>query len=94
MSVAGRIRGIDRHGVDYRSYSSAPKSLLEAKIAATEPRDRQQASEAVGVVVELIAGSDPALRQQIQSVSAASKDSIELDLTDGRTVVWGSARRR
>lgn len=90
MSVAGRIRGIDRHGVDYRSYSSAPKSLLEARIAATEPRDRQQASEAVGVVVELIAGSDPALRQQIQSVSAASKDSIELDLTDGRTVVWGS----
>lgn len=90
MTVGGRIRGIDRHGVDYRSYSSAPKSLLEAKITATEPRDRQQASEAVVAVVDLISAGDAALRGQIQSVSAASKDSIELNLTEGRTVVWGS----
>lgn len=91
MTVGGRIRGIDRHGVDYRSYSAAPKSLLEAKISETDPRDRQQASEAVVAVVELIAEDDPGLRAQIQSINAASKDSIELNLTDGRTVVWGSS---
>lgn len=91
MTVAGRIRGIDRHGVDYRSYSRTPKSLLEAKITATQPRDRQQTSEAVVAVVERISQGDATLRQQIQSVGAATKDSIELNLTDGRTVLWGSA---
>lgn len=90
ISVDGRIRGIDRHGVDYRSYSSAPKSLLEAKISVTDPRDRQQTSEHVVAVVQRITDDDPALRGQIQSISASSKDSIELNLTEGRTVVWGS----
>lgn len=90
MSIGGRIRGIDRHGVDYRSYSAAPKSLLEATITATDARDRQQASEALVAVVSRISDDDPGLRQQIQSISAATKDSIELNLTDGRIVVWGS----
>lgn len=89
-TLGGQIRGIDRHGVDYRSYSSAPKSLLEAKLTATDRSDQQASSEAVVAVVGLIAEKDPALRGQIQSISAATKDSIELNLTEGRTVMWGS----
>jgi cell division protein FtsQ len=89
-TIDGEVRGIDRHGLDYRSYSSGPKGKLEAKISAVPADDRLETSESIVKVVELITAKDPGLRKQMQSVTAASKDSIELDLTDGRTVMWGS----
>lgn len=88
--IGGEVRGIDRNGIAYRTYDSPPKGLLEATIDIADARDRLQTSEAVAAVVVLIRDRDRALRQDIQSVSAESKDSIELNLTKGRTVVWGS----
>ena len=90
-SIGGEIRGIDRHGVDYRSYSSAPQGRIEAKISVPDADDRLETSQAVVDVVRLIRAKDPALRKEVQSVSAGSKDSIELNLTEGRTIVWGSS---
>lgn len=90
LTVGGAIRGLDRYGIDFRTYDKAPKGLLEAEVTATEPRLRQQTLEAVAAVVQLIDDEDPALRKQVQAISAATKDSIELNLTKGRTVVWGS----
>jgi cell division protein FtsQ len=89
--VDGEVRGIDRNGIAFRSYGSPPDGLLEATIDVTEARDRLQTSEAVAAVVVQIRDRDPALRKEIQSVGAGSKDSIELNLTEGRTVVWGSS---
>jgi cell division protein FtsQ len=86
----GQIRGVDRNGIAFRSYSSPPKGLLEATIDVTDARDRLQTAESLASVVALIARKDPALRDQVESVTAGSKDSIELKLTKGRTVVWGS----
>ena len=88
--VDGQIRGIDRNGIAFRTYESPPKGLLEATIDVTEARARLQTSESLTAVVALIGRKDPALRRQVESVTAASKDSIELKLTKGRTVVWGS----
>ncbi|MCD9197552.1 cell division protein FtsQ/DivIB [Aeromicrobium wangtongii] len=90
-TVGGQVRGIDRNGIAFRSYGSPPKDLLEAKITLTDSRDRVQTFQAVAEVVVAITGQDPALLRQIRSVSAASKDSIELELDEGRTVVWGSS---
>ncbi len=90
ISVDGAIRGLDRYGIDFRTYDKAPKGLVEARVTAIESRQRQQTLEAVAAVVRLIESEDPALRKRMQAISAASKDSIELDLTKGRTVVWGS----
>ena len=90
LTVGGAIRALDRYGIDFRTYDKAPKGLLEAEVTATDPRQRQQTLEAVAAVVQLIEDEDPALRKQMQAVSAATKDSIELNLTSGRTVVWGS----
>ena len=90
-SFDGEIRGIDKHGLDYRSYSSAPKGTIEAKITVADPDDRLETSKSVVDVVRLIGAKDRALRQDIQSISAGTKDSIELNLTEGRTVVWGSS---
>jgi cell division protein FtsQ len=89
-TINGQIRGIDRNGIAFRSYTSPPEGLLEATIAIADPRDRLQTSEAVAAVIVRITDDDPALRKEIESVSAASKDSIELTLRGGRTVVWGS----
>jgi cell division protein FtsQ len=86
----GQIRGIDRNGIAFRTYGSPPKGLLEATIDVTDGRDRLQTSESLASVVALIGRADPGLREQVESVTAASKDSIELKLTKGRTVVWGS----
>lgn len=90
LTDAGVIRGLDRYGIEFRTYDKAPKGLLQAEVTATEPRRRQQTLEAVAAVVQLIEDDDRALRKQVQAVSAATKDSIELNLTKGRTVLWGS----
>lgn len=88
--VTGTIRGIDREGIDFRSYSKAPRRLVEATITATDPDQRLETTRSVAAVVDLVTREEPDLRRSLQSVSAVSKDSIELDLTGGRTVVWGS----
>jgi cell division protein FtsQ len=90
ITVGGVIRGLDRYGIDFRTYDKAPNGLLEAEVTVTDARQRQQTLEAVAAVVRLIEDKDPSLRKNVQAVSAASKDSIELNLTEGRTVVWGS----
>jgi cell division protein FtsQ len=85
-----QVRGIDHEGIDFRSYSSAPKSLVEAKISVEDVDDRLRVSRSLAEVVELIAKKDPALRKSIVSISAGTQDSIEIELSEGRTVVWGS----
>lgn len=90
-TIAGQVRGIDRNGIAFRSYDKAPANLLEATVEITDSRDRLQTFQAVARVVVLIADRDPALRARIRSVTAASKDSIELELDKDQTIVWGSA---
>ncbi|WP_456698108.1 cell division protein FtsQ/DivIB [Aeromicrobium sp. P5_D10] len=89
-SVNGRIRGIDRSGIDFRSYGKAPADLIEATITVNDADQRLDTTQSVAAVADLISTKDPNLRKQVQSISAASKDSIEIDLTKGRTIVWGS----
>jgi len=90
-TINGQVRGIDRNGIAFRVYGSAPKGILEATITATDSRDRLQTAQAVTAVIVDITDRDPALRKEIESVSAASKDSVELILSKGRTVMWGSS---
>jgi len=86
----GQFRGIDRFGIDFRSFDKAPKGLIAAQVGVADARSRQQTLEAVASVIDFITRKDPALRGQVQGVSASSKDSIVFDLTKGRTVTWGS----
>lgn len=91
--VGQRIRGIDREGIDFRSYGKAPDSLVEAKISVAKPGQRLETTQSVAAVMDLISTKEPSLRKQVRSISAASKDSIEVGLTDDRTIVWGSVAR-
>jgi cell division protein FtsQ len=89
-TIDGEIRAVDRFGIDFRTYSSPPKGLLQAQVNVIDPRQRQQTLEAVAAVVSLIETKDHGLRKQVQDISASSRDSIVLNLTKGRTVTWGS----
>ncbi|MCW2831154.1 MAG: hypothetical protein JWP31_1846 [Aeromicrobium sp.] len=90
MTVDGQIRGVDRSGIAFRSFSKKPRKLLEASVTAIDQDERFDAVASLASVVELLESKGATLRRQVQSVSAASTDSIELNLTDGRAVVWGS----
>lgn len=88
--VGGQIRGIDRDGIDFRSYSKAPDELIEAAVSVADADQKLATMQSVAAVAHLISTRDRPLREQVKSISAGSKDSIELTLTGGRTVVWGS----
>lgn len=90
-TLGGQIRGIDRYGIAFRSFSSPPKGLLRVDVIIASARKRQQTLAAVASVIETIDKKDVELRRLMQSVKATTKDSIVLDLTKGRTVTWGSA---
>lgn len=89
-TIDGEIRAIDRFGIDFRTYSSPPKGLMETHVNVNDARQRQQTLAAVAAVVNLLETKDHGLRKQVQSISAGSRDSIVLNLTKGRTVTWGS----
>lgn len=85
------IRGVDRFGVDFRSYAKPPKQLIEVRITADTPKRRQDALVETTKVISLIHAKDPDLESSIDHVTAGTKDSVELALTKGRKVRWGSA---
>lgn len=75
-------RLVDAEGVPYRTVPEPRKGLpvLDARTAAAT-------AEAAAVVAELPAD----LARRVAHVEAATMDSIELMLGNGRRVVWGSA---
>jgi cell division protein FtsQ len=91
--VDGDVRLLDRFGVDFRTVAKAPKGLVEVSTTATEPRQRQLAVVAAASVVSRLRSDAPALMKQVQAVDAPTRDAVTLDLTQGRTVTWGSAAK-
>lgn len=87
----GAIRGLDRFGVDFRTYSKAPKGLFEVRVNALSNEKRQDSLVEAAKVVGAIRSGDRSLFDKITVVTVASKDSVELILTKNRTVRWGSA---
>jgi len=89
----GTMRALDRYGVDFRTWRSEPKDLVEVQVAAATARQRQQALETSAAVLDLLRTDDPDLLKKVQYVRADSKDSVELVLGKSRTVTWGSAAK-
>lgn len=87
----GTIRGLDRFGVDFRSYQEAPKALFEVQVSATSSENRQTSLVEAAKVIGVIRKNDPGLFAKINYVSVESKDSVTLALSKNRTVRWGSA---
>lgn len=87
----GTIRGLDRFGVDFRSYSKEPKDLIEVRVLALDSDKRQDALVEAATVIGIIRADDPGLDKVIRHVNVSSKDSVELVLSKNRSVRWGSA---
>jgi cell division protein FtsQ len=87
----GAIRYVDRNGIDFRTVSSEPENLVEMRIDIVDPLIRQQALEAASRVITFLRSEARDVYVQIKYVSAATQDSVQLRLTQQRTVVWGSA---
>lgn len=83
--VAGRrYSWVDAAGVVFFEGSEPPAGVMTARGVLSD----HELMSALGVV----AGKIPAgLREQVLSISGRTLDSIELELTERRRVVWGSA---
>ncbi len=73
---------VDVEGVAYTTVTSPPPELLVASAAN---------ADLLADIAVVVADLPEELRDLVRSISAETKDSIELELTKGRTVVWGSA---
>lgn len=87
--VDGEARAIDRHGVDFRGIKKPSDDLIELDVpkAGAERRDALQAA---AKVVHSLRTQDKDFLEHVTKVQAASRDSVELDIGDQRSVRWGS----
>lgn len=77
---------LDAAGNPFRELADRPDGLLPVELATPGPRDR-----ATLAALDICRSLDPRIRDQVASIVAASDYDIRLRLTDGRTVIWGSA---
>jgi cell division protein FtsQ len=87
------IRALDKYGVDFRTFRSEPKDLVEVVVETYSSRKRQQALESSCAVIELLRTEDRPLLKRVRYVRVSSKDSVQLVLRKNKTVTWGSAAR-
>lgn len=78
---------VDRTGVAFATVDRRPAGLplVSAPVDAGAPALRS--------ALTVLADLPPALRSQVRQVRAASPEDVELALTRGRTVLWGSTDR-
>ncbi|MFC4907921.1 cell division protein FtsQ/DivIB [Actinomadura gamaensis] len=88
VSRDGRFYQLDASGVTVTDGPARPAGLPLLTVAAPGPSD--PSSLAALRVVEALPAS---LRQKLAEVSAASPEAVTLRLSDGLTLVWGSAER-
>lgn len=81
----GVVRGLDKDGVIFMRYPSAPKDLPVVHISASTRSDAlAEAATVIGVL--------PAdLASRIDFVEVETVDTISLEMRNGRTIFWGSA---
>ena len=89
----GRMRVVDRFGIDFRTVERRPRSLVEIRVPAMEARQRQQSLASAAAVVHFLSENDAELLADVRHVDVASRDSVVLALDGDRDVTWGSAAR-
>ncbi|WP_286928199.1 MULTISPECIES: cell division protein FtsQ/DivIB [Aeromicrobium] len=84
---SGTPWAVDPSGVVYRPLNSRPRHLPELDV---DVEDRRVVAATARVAADIAAG-DRDLLGDTDTITAETRDSIELALSKGRTVVWGSA---
>jgi cell division protein FtsQ len=86
VPTVGGYALLDGAGVPYRQVDRRPPDLPLVRLPAPGPRDETTRSAIV-----VLAALTPALRGPLVALVADAPARIRLELTDGRTVVWGDA---
>lgn len=76
---------VDGTGLPYAVVEAPPSGLPELRVRHASPDD-----PATKAGVRVLSALPESLRAEVLAVSAATPDSVRLDLTAGREVVWGS----
>ncbi|GAA1692167.1 FtsQ-type POTRA domain-containing protein [Fodinicola feengrottensis] len=84
--VSPGYREIDSTGVVFRTMPSRPAGLPVLSLANPGPKDPSTAA-----ALTVSQALSPALKSQVASITAPSPSQVTLNLTGGRTVVWGDA---
>lgn len=87
VDLGGSLRGLDREGVVFTAFRTAPDGLPRVRVVGD--LDREALQEAAGVVSALPAD----LAGRVHHVDVETVDQISFVLRDDRVVVWGSAEQ-
>ncbi len=95
LTESDTYRALDRDGVLFRRYAEAPANLplvrADDLAAATRGRAGAARADALREVAAVVVSLDRPVSRRVDHVEVASLDAIELVLTDGVRVRWGSA---
>ncbi|HEU0286362.1 MAG TPA: FtsQ-type POTRA domain-containing protein [Nocardioidaceae bacterium] len=83
-----KLHGMDADGVLYRTYRHRPDRL---PLVRAGQLDDKGSADALHEVAGVIASLDRHIARKVDHVEVASMDAIELVLSNGKQVQWGSA---
>lgn len=84
VSIAGTTWLLDRFGVLFAQVSVLPPGLVWLQVAIPSATD-----DATMAGLEVIQSLDASIRSVLATVRAANGNEVELELLDGRRVLWG-----
>lgn len=87
IAEGSRALLVDRHGIGFRFVDEQPEN--QPQLDADSEAD--DALSAGGIVAAELAEADRSLWNDVEVIRVPTPDSIELQLSSDRTVVWGSA---
>ncbi|MFC0528836.1 cell division protein FtsQ/DivIB [Phytohabitans kaempferiae] len=77
---------VDQHGVGFHTVASRPGGLPLVRVPDPGPDDAATRS-----ALEVLAALSPQLREQLSAVVVKGPAEIQLELREGRLVVWGDS---
>jgi cell division protein FtsQ len=90
---ADGIRVVDGTGVAFRAVPEAPPGLPQ--LPAPPPAGQWNTAQAAAAVAcaEVAAALPRPIQAQVARIEATTANSVQLNLADGRTIIWGGAVR-
>lgn len=84
LAGAGAVDWVDDEGIVFNSTPAATDGVIQVSAGEADDRLRRD-------IATVVTGIPDAVRPLVSLITAEAVDGITLELSDGRTVVWGSA---
>ncbi|MGW9029463.1 cell division protein FtsQ/DivIB [Streptomyces sp. NPDC055722] len=92
---AGKFIEVDREGVRFATVSSPPKAVptLQLTVGHSAAQRRFGVDRLDRAAARVVQDIPAAVARDVRNVKVGSYDSISLELSGGRTVMWGSSEK-